>query len=69
MKLLHMKEKIKTTIHNCARCGQNHKDLEFNSFENAVEDTDGTVWDYWALCPINGEPILLKVTKTDEVDA
>ncbi len=57
---------LKTTIGNCARCGQDHKDLEFKPFKNPVEDTDGTVWSHWALCPTNGEPVLLKVTQTDD---
>ncbi len=61
-----MKEKLKTTIGNCARCGQDHKDLEFKLFTDAIEDTDGTIWSHWALCPTNGEPILLKVTQTDD---
>lgn len=57
---------IKTTIHNCARCGQNHEDLEFLLFENPIEDTDGTVWNYWSVCPTNNEPILLKVKQIDD---
>ena len=56
------KSKIKTNIGSCARCGYDHADLEFKKFEqNPIEDSDGTVWNYWALCPVTGEPILLKV--------
>ena len=51
----------------CARCGPDtphpSDSLEFHAFTNApIEDTDGTVWTHWALCPITGEPVLLKVT-------
>ena len=56
------KSKIKTNIGNCARCSYDHADLEFKRFkQNHIEDSDGTVWNYWALCPIYDEPILLKV--------
>jgi len=57
---------IKTTIRNCARCQQEHKDLEFRPLTNPIEDYDGTIWNYWALCPNNGEPILLAVTQTHD---
>lgn len=48
------------SIQSCARCGQDHTNLEFKQFTNPVEDSDGTMWTHWALCPVNGEPILLK---------
>lgn len=53
------------TIHRCARYGQDHVNLEFKEFtQNPIEDSDGTIWNYWALCPITNEPILLKKQET-----
>lgn len=54
---------MKTDIKNCARCQQNHDRLEFEKFTNPIEDSDGTLWTHWALCPTNGEPVLLKVVE------
>lgn len=56
-----------TSIHNCARCGADHTDLEFKQFIiEPIQDSDGTVWNYWALCPTCDEPILLKVKDDQE---
>lgn len=27
--------------------------------KHPVEDNDGTVWQYWGICPLSGEPILM----------
>lgn len=51
-----------TTVQNCARCGETHEDLSFTKFSKyPIEDIDGTVYNYWALCPITREPILLRI--------
>lgn len=51
--------KRRTTIHHCARCGQDHIDMEFKMFNgDPIEDQDGTVWDWWGICPITGDPVL-----------
>jgi len=57
-----MEPNITTTVLHCARCGENHEDLLFSLFTNPIEDSDGTVWAYWAMCPITDEPILLRTT-------
>ena len=41
----------------CARCGDNHRGVEFKTFTRPSAD-----WTYWAQCPNTGEPILLKFT-------
>jgi len=51
---------LKTTVKCCARCQQDHVDLEFKELTNPGE----TKASHWALCPTLGEPILLFVTKT-----
>lgn len=45
-------------IVGCARCKQNHP-VEVKPFTNPLCDSDGTIWTHWALCPVNGEPILI----------
>ncbi len=40
---------------SCARCGRDHKSVPFESI------TDATAWfKYWATCPTNGQPILVR---------
>jgi len=43
-------------IEGCARCGSNHQQLVFNKLFRPAED-----FDYWALCPTTGEPVIMKV--------
>lgn len=54
-------DKMHLDIKSCARCKQDHDNLEFASLTHPIEDDDGTIWNYWAPCPTNGEPILMKV--------
>lgn len=50
-------------ILNCARCGKDHAALLFVRFiGEPIEDTDGTVWNWWSHCPEHMEPILMKLT-------
>ncbi len=41
---------------NCARCEENHTNLSFSRFTNAPKKS---LYTHWALCPTNGEPILM----------
>ena len=45
-----------TNISRCARCGGDHKDLEFLPLVNASDE-----WNWWAMCPQIEQPILMKV--------
>lgn len=50
------------TVHKCARCRLDHPNLKFNKFKNnSIEDCNGVAWDWWGLCPVTLEPILLKI--------
>jgi hypothetical protein len=52
---------------HCARCGQDHEALEFHFFVGApIEDPDGTIWNRWGLCPITGDPVLLRSLTQEE---
>lgn len=56
-----MENELIVTVNYCARCGQNHVELKFDKFIHHIEDSDGTIWNYWTLCPNTKEPILLKI--------
>ena len=43
----------------CARCGLDHKDLEFSPL--TIPDPE---FQWWAPCPTNGEPVLMQVIET-----
>jgi hypothetical protein len=44
----------------CARCGKDHKDLEFKEFKGWLpEDATGIQWTHWGMCPDLNEPIML----------
>ena len=45
---------------SCPRCSANHEAIVWKPFKDyPVVDADGTVWNWWSMCPFNGEPILL----------
>lgn len=54
-------------VQHCARCGQDHEKLNYKAFVNPIEDEDGTVWSHWALCPVTGDPVLMR--KLPDFDA
>ena len=42
-------------MQGCARCqGEGHDNIHFNKFTHPIGD-----FTHWALCPTNGEPILM----------
>lgn len=51
---------MKTNVRNCARCGQDHNDLEFVLLSNPTDE-----YGWWASCPFNGQPISLAVVADD----
>ena len=57
MRRLSIFDRKKIAIRRCARCGKNHDALEFQRFRRPP--ASGFEW--WALCPTNGEPILMIV--------
>lgn len=49
-------------VKGCARCGDNHEGLAWKAFVHPVEVPElKWVWRWWAPCPVNGDPILLRV--------
>lgn len=47
-------------VQNCARCGEDHAELNYVRFVRPIEDDDGTVWAWWATCPNTGDPVLMR---------
>jgi len=56
---------MKTNIIGCARCGEDHKELEMKELTNPIDivGINGNEIGYWAMCPTLGEPILVMVLK------
>lgn len=46
---------VTTTVRSCARCGADHKDLDFERMSNPFD----VAYPFWALCPRGKGPILL----------
>lgn len=49
---------IKMDVLGCARCGQDHYSLDFKPIAGGNPN-----YDYWTLCPVTGEPIMMKATE------
>lgn len=66
MPATHEKSKVKRDdfgvtvrlISNCARCGENHEHIWFSRFTRPIV-CDGMVNNYWAMCPVTREPIIM----------
>lgn len=54
------------SIKNCARCGTDHIDLEFNKFINNPIECDDHVYTHWGKCPVSGDPILMYISQVSE---
>ena len=50
---------VTVDVFNCARCGKDHKDLEFWKLTRQLDMS------HWALCPETQEPILLQFHEVD----
>lgn len=49
----------KTMVYACARCGGDHE-IEFQHFKGkSFEDADGAIYDWWGLCSVTGDPVLM----------
>jgi hypothetical protein len=53
---------FRTTITGCARCGQEHKNILVAKFGRPAGQ-----YQWWAICPNTGEPIMIEIIrKRDE---
>ena len=48
-------------VGNCARCKEDHTEVSFSKLTYPHED-----YTYWAACPTNKEPILMKIMEQNE---
>jgi hypothetical protein len=53
---------MKVSIKDCARCGTDHNDLEFNKFIGDPIECDDHVYTHWGKCPVSGDPILMYIS-------
>ena len=70
-----MRDPVITSMNCCARCQKEHKELSFNKLTHPIigENQTGTMdlyagprpvlFTHWALCPENGEPILMIIVE------
>jgi hypothetical protein len=48
---------MRVKITGCARCGEDHPDLEFHELANHER------YAYYATCPTNGQPLLSRIVE------
>lgn len=56
-------------VNGCARCGGDHEGLPFHSFNNPPTDLGGNMPPRWAMCPVLGQPIIMAISTTDDVQS
>ena len=47
---------FRTDVKGCARCGQDHDDVEFFPLTNPADD-----WNFWRMCPVRNEPLMAAI--------
>lgn len=57
---------VTVDIYLCARCGANHEGVEFKRFMSPMRDSDGAIWEWWGMCPLMNEPILLRHVQPEQ---
>jgi hypothetical protein len=56
-------ETIIVSIKACARCGEDHDQLEFAPLTKPVISVCGEKFSHWVICPKLGEPIMLSTER------
>jgi hypothetical protein len=51
-------EAMRLDIDGCARCGQEHRNIEAKQFEDPPK-IGGVTFTHWVMCPNSQDPILL----------
>lgn len=46
-------------ILRCQRCGENHRNVEAKRLTRPIGLIQGGTYEFWALCPISGDPIII----------
>lgn len=48
-----------THVGYCARCEGNHEQVVFNRFKRAMLDSNGDKLEWWGICPVTNEPMII----------
>lgn len=57
-----MSDPVTVAVVGCARCEHDHDAVAFQELDHPLEIED-VVLTHWALCPRNGQPILLRLAE------
>lgn len=64
------KSEVELDIENCARCGNDHENLTFHRFSNpprcTTQQDKELLYTHWAECPVQGAPVLLRPSESNE---
>lgn len=52
-------------LKSCARCGGDHAGLAFRKLVHPIPSAVGGDFTHFALCPLRGEPILMRLSDPD----
>lgn len=66
------RKRVISDVYSCSRCSYNHSGLTFIKFDRPIVDTCNdmkTIWDFWAICPVSLDPILLRQQPVPQVEA
>jgi hypothetical protein len=50
-------EKKYIDVFSCARCGEDHRGLEFKNFTNPITFGE-LLFEFWGICPTTKEPLI-----------
>lgn len=61
-----MFEKFSIDVHSCARCEEDHSNIEFSPLTHPIESEASNIrWTHWTMCPSLNEPILLYIIQEE----
>lgn len=57
---------MKINIGKCARCEQDHRDIEIDYLLRPIMDGDKCIANAWAMCPTVNQPIIILVNEQND---
>ena len=61
-----MTEHVVEILRGCARCHTDHGPVTFRPLTHPIELPEAAPLTHWAPCEVNGEPIVMRFTSSDE---
>lgn len=46
-------------VKKCVQCKQDHENMPFKKLNNAMQDADGNIWEYYGICPVTNDPVFM----------